>query len=73
MRKKENALYRKSTYKYHNNLKITTGLQPRARDQPNLVTIKVPQTNEIASNHHTIIDTCHSYFEAEQSRIIPNK
>jgi len=36
LRKKEDQLYKKSPKRYHNNLKIDAGLQPNAKDQPNL-------------------------------------
>jgi hypothetical protein len=50
IRKKEDALYKKSPKRYHNNLKTAAGLQPRAKDQPNLATIRDPTTKEITFN-----------------------
>ncbi len=43
LRKKEDALYKQSPKRYHANLKTTAGLQPRAKDQPNLSTIREPK------------------------------
>ncbi len=35
LRKKEDALYKKSPKRYHANLKISAGLQPRVKDYDN--------------------------------------
>ena len=67
LQRKENALYKKSAKRYHHNLKTSAGLQPRARDQPNLQTIRDPLTNEITANPHTIISTIQTYYEKEHS------
>jgi len=71
IRKKEDALYKKSPKRYHNNLKTAAGLQPRAKDQPNLATIRDPITNEIKSRFQTIIDIIQSHYEREHARTTP--
>ena len=47
-------------------------MQPRARDQPNLQSIRDPVTNEITTNPQTIISTIQSYYEKEHSRTTPD-
>lgn len=71
IRKNEDALYIKSPKRYHHNLKTAAGLLPCAEDQPNLSTITYPNTGQITSHPKTILDTLHTYFEKEQSRVIP--
>jgi len=68
IRKIEDALYKKSPKRYHNNLKPAAGHQSRAKDQPNLATIRDPATNEIKSNPQTIIDTIQTHYEHEHAR-----
>ena len=72
IRKKEDALYKKSPKRYHHNLKTVAGLQPGARDQPNLSTITEPNTVQITSHPQTILDTLHTHFEKEESRVTPD-
>jgi len=69
---KEDVLYKKSPKRYHNNLKTAAGLQPRAKDQPNLTTVRGPITNEITSNPQTIIDTIQTHYEHEHARTTPD-
>ena len=45
LRDKENATYDNGPKHYHNNLKISAGLLPRARDQPKVTTLRHPTTN----------------------------
>ena len=71
IRKKEDALYRKSPKRYHNNLKRAAGLQPRAKDQPNLATIRDPTTSEITSHPLNIIIIIQSHYTHEHSRTTP--
>jgi len=49
IRKNEGDLYRKSPKRYHNNLKTPAGLQPRAKNQPNLAITREPTTSRITS------------------------
>ena len=49
LRKKEDTKYKKNPKRYHANLKTSAGLQPRVKDQPNLTTIRDPETKEITS------------------------
>jgi hypothetical protein len=72
MRKKEDALYKKSPKRYHHNLKTSAGLQPCAKDQPNLSTITDPNTGQITSRIQSNLDTLHTHFEKEQSRVTPD-
>jgi len=71
VRKKEDALYKKSPKRYHANLKTVAGLQTRAKDQPNLATVRDPATNEITSYPQTIVDTIQSYYKREHERTTP--
>jgi hypothetical protein len=68
IRKKEGGLYKKSPKRYHDKLKTAAGLQPRAKDQPNLTTVRDPATNEITSNPQTTIDTIQSHYEREHAQ-----
>jgi len=72
IRKKEDALYKKSPKRYHTNFQTAAGLQPCAKDQPNLTTIIDPNTGQITSHPQTILDTLHTHFEKEQSRVTPD-
>ena len=72
MRKKEDAVYRKRPKEKNSKLKTTAGLQPIARDQPNLATITVPGTKKIISNPQTILETLQTHFEIKQSRVAPD-
>ncbi len=45
LRDKENDSYDKSPKHYHNNLKISAGLLPRAKDQPKATALRHPITN----------------------------
>ena len=63
IRTKEDILYKKSPKRYHDNLKTAAGLQPRAKDQPNLATARDPVANEITSNPRPIIKTIQSHYE----------
>ncbi len=72
LRKKEDTLYKNSPKRYHANLKISAGLQPRAKDQPNLATVRDPKTKEITSQPQAIIDTVQTYYEQEHSRTTPD-
>ena len=67
-KEKKDALYKKSPKRYHDNLKTVAGLQPRAKDQPNLATVRELATNEITSNPQAIIDTIHPHYEREHAR-----
>ena len=71
-RTKEDALYKKSPKRYHHNLKAAAGLQSCANDHPNLSIITDPNTKQITPYPQTILDTLHTHFEKEQSRVIPN-
>ena len=71
IRKKEDALYKKSPKRYHHNLRTDAGLQPCAKDQPNLSTITDPNTGQTTSHPQSIMDTLYTYFEKEQSRVTP--
>ena len=68
IRKKEDALYRKSPKRYHNNPKTAAGLQPRANDQPNLATVRDPTTNLITCHPQTIRNTIQTHYTQENSR-----
>jgi hypothetical protein len=72
LQRNETAPNKKSAKRYHQNLKSSAGLQPRARDQPILQTIRDPVTNEITTNPHTVISTIQSYYEKEHSRTTPD-
>ena len=48
------------------------GLQPRAIDQPNLTTIRDPETNEITSKSQDIIDIVHAHYKQEHSHTTPD-
>jgi hypothetical protein len=48
------------------------GLQPKAKEQPNLATIRIPHTNEITSNPQIILDTLQTHFAAKQCRFTPD-
>jgi hypothetical protein len=72
LRKKEDFLYKNSPKRYHANLKTSAGLQPIAKDQPNLATIRDPKTHEITSQPQAIIYTIQSYYEQEHSRTTPD-
>ena len=72
IRKKEDALFKKSPKRYHHNLKTGAGLQQGARDQPSLSTITDPYSGQITSHPQTILDTLHTHLENEQSRVTPD-
>jgi hypothetical protein len=72
LKKKEDTLYKNSPKRYHANLKNSAGLQLRAKDQPNLVTIRDPKTTVITSQPQAIIDTVQSYCEQEHSCTTPD-
>jgi hypothetical protein len=69
--KKEDSLYKKSTKRYHQNLKTAAGLQPKVKDQPNLSNIRDPNTNEITAEPHHILTVLQTHFKKEQSRNTP--
>jgi len=50
IRKKEDGIYKNRPKRYHDNLKTTADLQPRAKDQLNLATVRDPATNGITTN-----------------------
>jgi len=56
LRDKENEGYDKSPKHYHNNLKISAGLLPRARHQPRGTTLGHPLTNTIHNTPQDVID-----------------
>jgi hypothetical protein len=63
---------KKSPKRYHANLKTSAGLQPRAKDQPSLSTIRDPETNEITTQPQAILDIVHSHYKQEHSRTTPD-
>ena len=69
---KEDELYKKSPKRYHNKLKTAAGLQPRAKDQPSLTTVRDPTTHEITSNPQIVIDTIQTHYEHEHARTTPD-
>ena len=71
-KEKKDALYKKSPKRYHDNLKTVAGLQPRAKDQPNLATARDPVANEITSNPQPIIETIQPHYEREYARTTPD-
>jgi hypothetical protein len=71
LREKENKSYDKSPKHYHNNLKISTGLLLRARDQPMVTTLKNPLTKTIHTSPQEVIDIVTSHFQKEQQRATP--
>jgi len=72
LRKKEDQLYKKSPKCYHNNLKKLAGLQPNAKDPPNLDAIRDPTTNEITIHPTQTINILETHFEKEHSRNTPD-
>jgi len=68
LREKENKSYDKSPKHYHNNLKISAGLLPRARNQPRVTTL----TNPIAKTTHIkpqeVIDIITSHYQKGKKR-----
>jgi hypothetical protein len=73
LRKKEDAIYKTSPKRYHANLKTSAGLQPRAKDQPNLTTIRDPKTKDITTQPQAILDIVHSHYKQEHSRTTPDE
>ena len=67
LRKKEELLYKKIPKRHQNNLKTKAGLQPNAKDQPNLNAIRDPTTKEITTNPTQIINILKTYFEKKHS------
>ena len=72
LRKKEDLLYRKSPKRYHNNFNTAAGLQPNAKDTPNLDAIRDSTTNEMTTNPTQIINILQTNFEKEHSRTTPD-
>ncbi len=72
LRQKEDALYKKSPKRYHASLKTSASLQPRAKDQPNLDTIRDPNPNEVMAQPRAIRDTVQSHYKLEHSRTTPD-
>jgi hypothetical protein len=62
LRDKENKSYDKSPKHYHIYLKISTGLLPRARDQPRVTPLTNPLTITIHTNPQEVIDIVTSSF-----------
>jgi hypothetical protein len=72
LRDKENESYDKSPKHYHNNLKISAGLLPRARDQPRVTTLRHPLTITIHNTPQDIINIVTTHYTKEQQRATPN-
>jgi len=64
-------LYKKSPKRYQKKLKFAAGLQPKAKDQPNLATIRDPNTNEFTAESRYILTVLQTHFEKEHSRKTP--
>jgi hypothetical protein len=69
---KENESCDKSPKYYPNNLKISAGLLPRARDQPEVTTLRHPFTNIIHNTPQDFIDIITIHYTKEQQRATPD-
>jgi hypothetical protein len=72
LREKENKSYDKNPKQYHNNLKISAGLLPRARDQPRVATLTHPTTKTTHAQPHEVKDIVITHYVKEQQRATPN-
>ena len=72
LRDKENESYDKSPKHYHNNIKISAGLLPRARNQPKVITLRHPLTNTIYNTPQDGIDIVTTHYTKEQQRATPD-
>jgi hypothetical protein len=72
LRDKENDSYDKSPKHYHNNLKISAGLLPRARDQPKVTALRHPITNTLHNTPQDVIDIVTTHYTKEQQRATPD-
>ena len=68
LRGKENEGYDKSPKHYQNNLKISAGLLPRARDQPRVTTLRHLLTNKPHNAPQNFIDSVTTPYTKEQKR-----
>ncbi len=68
LRDKENESYDKSPKLYQNNLKISAGLLPLARDQPKVTTLRHPSTNIIHNTPQDVKDIVTTHYTKEQQR-----
>ena len=66
---KENESYDKSPRHYHNNLKISVGLLPRARDKPKVTTLRHPLTNTTHNAPQYVIDIVTIHCTKEKKSI----
>jgi hypothetical protein len=71
LRQKENKKYDKSPKHYHNNLKISADINPRARDQPRVTALTHPSTNESQTTPQEFISIVTKHYELEQKRATP--
>ncbi len=72
LRDKENESYDKCPNHYHNNLTISAGLLPRARDQSKVTTLRHPSINIIHNTPQDVIAIVTTHFTKEQQRAIPD-
>ena len=61
-RDKENESYEKCPKHYHNNLNISAGLLPRARDQSRVTTLRHPLTNTTHNAPQEVIDILTAHY-----------
>jgi hypothetical protein len=66
LRDKETESYDKRPKHYHNSLKISAGLLPRASDQPKVTTLRHPFTNTIHNTPQDGIDIVTTHYTKEQ-------
>jgi hypothetical protein len=71
LRKKETKTYDKSPNHYHNNLKISSSLLLKARDQPIVVTLTDLITKTTHTKPQEIIDIVTTHYKKEQQSATP--
>jgi hypothetical protein len=62
LRDKENDSYDKSPKQCHNNLTISAGLLPRAKDQPKVTALRHPATNITPNTPQAVIDIVTTHY-----------
>jgi hypothetical protein len=72
LRDKENESYGKPPKHYHNNLKLSTRLLPRARYQSRVTTLKHPITKTTHNTPQKFIDIITTHYTKEQQRATPD-
>jgi len=72
LRENENKSYYKIPKHYHNNLKISAGLLPRARDQPRVITLTHPITKTTHTQPHEAIGIVTTRYMKERQRVTPD-